>query len=356
MTGSFALSIILFLSFSVLIDFVNYIMPQSAAASDMDIVSTDDSGIPAELADTLRGIDGVKEVYGRRSALDIPAEVSGTYTGSVDLISYDAYDLAGLEKDHALKRGSDLTEVYGDSRYVLATSDESSSWKIGDTVQIGSDTLTIAGLLKNDPFSQDGETNGKLTLITSGETFTRLTAKTAYDLIMLKVAPNIAEENIQAIQAALGKAYSVHDKRDQSTRGTYTAFVACVYMFLAVIALVTALNIVNSISISVSARMKQYGAMRAVGMAERQIIKMIAAEAFTYAAWGCAVGCIAGLSFSKALFGWLITRSYPYAVWELPVSSLIIILVFVILAAAAAVYAPAKRICHMPITAAINEL
>ena len=37
MTGSFALSIILFLSFSVMIDFANYLMPQSAGTSDIDI-------------------------------------------------------------------------------------------------------------------------------------------------------------------------------------------------------------------------------------------------------------------------------------------------------------------------------
>ena len=43
MTGSFALSIILFLSFSVLIKFVDYIMPQSAAAADINISSVDAS-------------------------------------------------------------------------------------------------------------------------------------------------------------------------------------------------------------------------------------------------------------------------------------------------------------------------
>ena len=42
MISSFALSIVLFLSFSVLIDFVNYLMPQSAAASDLDIASVDE--------------------------------------------------------------------------------------------------------------------------------------------------------------------------------------------------------------------------------------------------------------------------------------------------------------------------
>ena len=43
MTGSFALSIILFLSFSVLVDFVNFLMPQSASTSDIDISSSDGS-------------------------------------------------------------------------------------------------------------------------------------------------------------------------------------------------------------------------------------------------------------------------------------------------------------------------
>ena len=44
------------------------------------------------------------------------------------------------------------------------------------------------------------------------------------------------------------------------------AFVFCVYAFLAIIALVTVMNIVNSISMSVSARMKQYGAMAIINL------------------------------------------------------------------------------------------
>ena len=72
MTGSFALSIILFLSFSVMIDFVNCLMPQSSAASDIDIASSDGNTIPPELLETIRSTDGVKEVYGRRSVFHVP--------------------------------------------------------------------------------------------------------------------------------------------------------------------------------------------------------------------------------------------------------------------------------------------
>ena len=41
MPGSFALSIILFLNFSIQIDFVDHLRPQSATASDIDILSSD---------------------------------------------------------------------------------------------------------------------------------------------------------------------------------------------------------------------------------------------------------------------------------------------------------------------------
>ena len=358
MTGSFALSIILFLSFSIMVDFVDYLIPQSAATSDIDIASADGNAIPWELLTTIREMDGVKEVYGRRSVFDVSAKLNDdtNFSGTVDLIYYFDFDLKCMKKKSALKRGSDLSKVFGDSNFVLATSDQDSTWKIGDTVQIGDETLTIAGLLKNDPFSENGLTNGKLTLITSDETFVRLTGEEGYSLVLIQTTGDVTDENVQAIQNSVDQTYSFRDKRDERTTGTYMAFVFCVYAFLAIIALVTVMNIVNSISMSVSARMKQYGAMRAVGMDERQMTKMIACEAFTYAVLGCVVGCAIGLPLSKSLYDFLIAGHFPSAVWQFPITSLGVILLFVSIAAIAAVYAPAKRIRNMSITATINEL
>lgn len=352
MTGSFALSIILFLSFSVMIDFVNCLMPQSSAASDIDIASSDGNTIPPELLDTIRSTDGVKEVYGRRSVFHVPVQTGGYHTA--DLISYDDFDLRALKKDGALKKGSDLSKVYGDSSYVLAISDK--DIKIGDTIKIGNESLKIAGLLKYDPFSENGLANGKLTLITSAKTLERLTGVSDDSLVMVQLSGGATDETVNAIKNAAQGKYDFRDKRDESTAGTYTAFVFCVYAFLLIIALVALLNIVNSISMSVSARTRQYGAMRAVGMDGRQITKMIAAEAFTYAFFGCVIGCVTGLLISRWLYGFLITEHFPYAVWRFPIGSLIIILVFVSLAAFAAVYAPSKRIRRMEITDAIKNL
>ena len=360
MTSSFALSIILFLSFSVLIDFVDHLMPQSAATSDIDISSSDGANsIDSDLVQTLTNMEGVKQVYGRRSSFDVAAGLDGdtTLSSTVDLVSFDDFDLKALQKDGTLRWGSDLSKVYGDSGYVLATWDQNSSWAVGDTILVGNEQLTIAGLLKYDPFSGDGLTGGKITLITSGETFTRLTGITDYSLIMIQTTSGATDEDVAAIRQIVEQnGYTMNDKRDERTSGTYFAFVACVYAFLGIITLVTVMNIMNSISMSVSARIKQYGSMRAVGMDGRQLSKMILAEAFTYAFWGCFIGCAIGLPFSKMMYDFLITNQFPYASWSLPVGSLAVIVLFVIAAAVLAAYSPAKRIRTISVTETINEL
>ena len=360
MTGSFALSIILFLSFSVLIDFVDHLMPQSAATSDIDISSSDGgNSIDSDLVQTLSAMEGVKQVYGRRSSFDVAAGLDGdtTLSSTLDLVSFDDFDLKALQKDGTLRWGSDLSEVYGDSEFVLATWDQNSPWAVGDTILIGDEQITIAGLLKYDPFSGDGLTGGKITLITSDETFTRLTGITDYSLIMIQTTSDATDEDVAAIRQIVEEGgYTMNDKRDERTSGTYFAFVACVYAFLGIITLVTVLNIVNSISMSVSARIRQYGSMRAVGMDGRQLSKMILAEAFTYAFWGCFIGCAIGLPFSKMMYDFLITNQFPYASWSLPVGSLAVIVLFVIAAAVLAAYSPAKRIRTISVTETINEL
>lgn len=358
MTGSFALSIILFLTFSVLLDFVSYLLPQSA--SDSDITISGEAGVncvPWETVEEIRGMDGVENIFGRRSAFGVPAKLGQEGLPEVvDLISFDDLDLDALKKDGRLKKGSGLSEVYGDNGSVLVICDPEAPLHIGDTIQVDGEALTVAGMLKYDLFSDDGLSHGRVSVIASSETFVRLTGITDYSLVMVQTMGDVTDGDVAAISGVLGEGVILKDEREMRTSGTYTAFVLCVYGFLAIIALVTLLNIMNSISMSVSAKSKQYGAMRAVGMDNRQVTRMIAAETVTYALSGCVIGCIVGLAAGRILYKLLIDGRFPYAVWTLPVTRLLIVLAFVAAATLAAVYAPAKRIRSMEVTATINEL
>lgn len=355
MTGSFAFSIILFFCFSVLIQLVDCVLPQKASAPDLDITSPDlTNSIDAALLEEIRQIDGVAHVFGRKMSRDIP--VTGISADKVDLMSYDDYQLELLVKDSDLRKGSDVKKVYGDSHCVLTIWDRDIPLEIGDKISVGGEELEIAGMLKYNPFSNDGGSGGVITVITSEETFTRLTGITDYVILDVQMESKTLSESDKAVEEIrrLSKAYEFRDRRDEAIQGFYYMLVIFVYGFVAIVALIALLNIVNSISMSVSARINQYGSMRAIGMSLRQVIRMVAAEAFTYALCGCAAGFAIGLPLSKFMYGYLVTSHFYYFTWSVPVMQIVIVLLFVLVSILAAIYMPARRLRDMSVTDTIR--
>ena len=175
-------------------------------------------------------------------------------------------------------------------------------------------------------------------------------------MLLVRLSDLAEEKDVDALKTLTGNRYKWVDNREYDTHGTYVAFLVCVYSFLVIIALVTVLNIVNSISMSVSARIKQYGAMRAVGMSKKQLGSMVKAETLTYSCLGCAAGLIIGLLFSRWLYGFLITSHYAYAHWHLPVAEPVVIAVFFALSVAAGIRAPVRRLNEMSVTETIGQL
>ena len=353
MIGSFALSIILLLSFSVIIDLVNCMMPQSVAAADIEITAQDGGWIENRLFTTIEDANGVERVFGRRAVFDVEADCEAADSVNfVDVISYDAFDLEALRKDDVLERNCDPDKVIsGNAAFVI--SDE--AIQKGSEVSVFRTKVAVAGKLKYDPFSADGSTEGKTTLIVSDEAFRNMTGISDYTMLLVQLSDSATDENIDELRMLLGDKYNWTDNREYDTHGTYIAFLVCVYSFLVIIALVTILNIVNSISMSVSARIKQYGAMRAVGMSKGQVGSMIKAEALTYSCLGCSIGLIVGLAFSKLLYGALVTSHYSYATWHLPVVELMVIVIFFVISVVAGIRSPIKRLNGMSITETISQ-
>ena len=358
LSGSFALSIVLFLCFSVLVELLGCLLPASLSAPNLSIASEDNTNTVCHaLVAEIQTMPGVKHAFGRMYQPDVPAAFSAeTDETTVDLISYDDLQLGWLADDDLLRPGSDLTKVYGDNGSVLAIWDEAVPLDTGDTVSIGGTTLQIAGMLKYSPFSNSGRTDGEVILICSEPTFTRLTGMQDYAIIDVQVGKETTDAQVAAIQSLAGDDYTFIDRRDEGDRSTFYAFSLFIYGFLVIIALITVLNIINSISMSVSARTRQYGAMRAVGMDGRQLTRMIAAEAATYALTGCLLGCAAGLPLHRLLYDRLVTAHFPYFTWTMPFAALVVILLFVLGATVLAVHTPAKRMRRISVTETINEL
>jgi len=350
MTASFSLSIILFLCFSVGLDFARELVP-SLRSWQPDVTLNGYANallLEPDLLNEIQEIPHVEDAYGTAYLENVPATSSREGIDHVNLMSYTDY-LLDSAADSVVE--GDLSAIYGNCGQVMTISNKDNPLQVGDTIQIGGKEVTITCAVS------DGVYSSEYSVICSTETFEWLTGETNYSLIGIQLDAEADDETIRQINNLVSSDVILDDLRqsNQEDAATYLAAQFVLYSFLAIIAMITLFNIINSISMSVTARIKQYGAMRAVGMDGSQLARMITAESLTYAISGLVVGCVAGLLLSRYLHIMLLTRYFGTA-WSLPVSLLCIIFLFDFAAAFLAAYAPSKRIRNMAITETINEL
>ena len=350
MTGSFALTIMLFLTFSACLDIVHKLLPSvSDFTPDITIASQDDSNsIDPSLAEEISEIPGIESVFGMMYSIECPAEINGN-AETVDLYSYGDTMMDSFKKSVI---SGDMSKIYGNSKYVLAVYSEYTALNVGDKVKIGDEELEIGCVVSEGV----GSVSGSAVVVCSEETYMRLTGEQDYAMVGVVLEKDVSEMAVNKIYD-LAEGNIIADSREKNSEvsGSYWVFRIAAYSFLAIISLITILNIMNSVSMGVSARIKQYGVMRAVGMGSRQVTKMIAAEAATYSICGTVAGVVLGLLLHHLIYVKVVITHFG-GIWKIPFTSIAIILLLVVFSCVVSVYAPAKRIRNMAITETINEL
>lgn len=352
MVGSFAISMILFLSFSVAVDFMHHALtPLRPSAPDLSIVSRDQTcSVDQTLVEKLKSNPAVRRVYGRMFSYDVPVKISGKKK-KVDLISYEEHQFRWAFDD--LMNGS-LDEVQDGRLAGACVYGKKNVMEVGDTVIFKSDgkkKLRISGMLSSVPFDL-GDAG---TIVCSEETFRALTKENGYTVVDLQLYSRASDYDVEEIYKICGENYKFLDHRlsNQSVRGAGYSFSMCVYGFLILIAMITVFNIMNSVGMSVTARIREYGAFRAIGLSHRQLVKMVAAEACAYALSGCVMGCALGIPLHYLLFQILITSHWGQA-WVAPFHQMLIIVALVCFATALSLHGPMKRIRGLSIVETIN--
>lgn len=362
--GSFSLSIILFLGFSVTLDFMNHaINPLEPWTPDLSIISPDNTcSVDASLLTSLRDNPVVKRAYGRKFACDVPVTINGE-AKSVMLISYDDIQFAWAKKYEitgSVEEARDKTDtallVFSTQNGIQAAAHD------GDIVSFKSDCqnseatseITIVGTVSECPFNSS---NGSEILLCSEETFERITGQndSAYTIIDIQLTRDATDYDASVIRELAGENYNFSDNRmsNESVRGAYYSFGLFLYGFLILIGLITVFNIINCMAMNVAARMKEFGALRAIGLTNRQLKKMIIVEASAYAAAGSVLGSALGLTINKLLFDKLVTFRWGET-WSVPYEELGVILLIVAFSVTLAVWNPLRKVQEMSIVDTIG--
>ena len=355
MTCSFAISIMMFLSFQVMVVFLNQGMPAlSPSAADVSI-TMGNTPLDRSLVEQISETEGVDKVFGRMemAGLSISSDVG---EGTVTLISYDDNQFGWAKKE--LNEGS-ITPAMENTDRVLVTYQDGVNWNVGDTVVLhttsGDKQVTIAGILATSTASAVNGAGSSGYMICSEQTFTALVGDLGYTTIDVQFSSAGGDDTVSTIRSMIPSDSTVSDKRitNSESQSSYYTGAVFIYGFLIIIALITVFNIFNSMNASVASRTRQYGIMRAIGMGVNQLYKMIAAEAFTYAILGCIVGCVLGLPLNRLMFQFLIADKWGTA-WQIPVGSLLLIVFLCLASAAVAIRRPIRQISRMAIVDTIK--
>lgn len=349
-TASFALSIVLALGFIVILQFASLLLP-SLAPWQADVIYTgydNERVLPDTMAQQLRRMPGVARVWGCTGLVHVPASSD---RNNVEQVTFCSYDDFMLESSKSMVVKGRMAKNSGADNEVMTMYNKTNPIRVGDTITVNGVPLTVVGAFSQGIFPDD------VTLIAPETLFRRVAGEQNYNMIGVQLDRTASDETVLALAAFSSDQIVVQDLRESNRqdRGTYYAARIVLYGFLAIIGGISLLNIVNSISMSVSARMKQYGILRAIGMDDAQLKRMISAEAGTYAVSGLVVGIALGLVLNRKLYILLITH-YFGAAWQVPWGCLAVIVLVVLAAVVLAVYNPVRRILMQPITATISEL
>ena len=349
--GSFAISIVLFLCFTILVTFMNHALsPLKPYAPDLTIEGTADAVLlPTSLKEEVAALSGTEKVYGRMFSSDIPAsDKKGSNTAT--LVSYDepqfewAKDVLISGDIAAVQNGNGVLVDYGYSQEF--------DWKVGDVIALNIEGTTqevvVSGIISDVPLDS---ANGEWIIVCSENTFTALTGISGYKVIEMQVSEDISGQ----VRSLITPEMRLLDlqQHNEEVRTGYLAMAVFVYGFLIVIAFVALINIINTVNASVSSRINHYGVMRAVGMSGKQLKKVVRAEAAAYAITGSIEGGVLGLLLHRFFFGMLITANWGQ-LWEPPILVLVVVISAAILTTLLAVIAPTRKIENTSIVNVVN--
>jgi putative ABC transport system permease protein len=201
--------------------------------------------------------------------------------------------------------------------------------------------------------------NAKLaTIYTSQANLARDFNSTADLLIFANRTATADPANVKAALdriAADYPAFKLYESAQWSAeqRNTFSQTIVIFYALIAALALPSLLALVNTLAISVLARTREIGMLRAVGSTRRQIRRMVMAESLLLSVIGIAFGIIAGLWLGYALVvamgavGWVMPYVFP---WGGIIATVVVGLVFGVLAA----LIPARSASRLDVVEALH--
>lgn len=391
---SMIISIVLYIVFS---SFINYLFRIGAVegGADVDFLLSvkegEQASFSAEQYVEIKNLPGVQYVYKNKSTdvtLRVPenkvnprfAQLKGELLEKkeADVILYPegrlvSYGEAILPKIQETLQGYDLAEMNQENGIILITTNmlydsvgkkqvivEAFDYRVGDEILISIQnpeelkkgdpfkTVKVMGISENTFLSDDYNIDGQVYLVTTDQVYQNFTGNKDYRQMAIRLDENADPEVVVKYLKDLTTKDPIYEYFDMSDymeklRNAALTTKIFLYGFIAVVALIGCLNIINTISTNLILRTRELAMLKAIGMTQAGINKLVCLESTLYGIIAAIYGGIIGSGISYLLYKIIEQTGMEFS-WSIPWSQILTAVCGAILIALISGYIPLKRI------------
>ena len=237
---------------------------------------------------------------------------------------------------------------------------EGFKFKIGDKILIseyGDDPankgnlkeVKVMGILERGLLSNEYKYNlgDGLNIVSTEEIYEKLIDGELHTKVYIEVERDGNDEPVRQYLSGLkenGFNFNYLDYSEQAEDERKISIIMNIFLygFVAVIALISCVNIINTISTNLILRTRELAMIKAVGMSQKSVKKMVALESIYYGLMATIYGGIIGTGLSYLLYR-IVMRIRGFD-WMIPWNSIFISSIGAIVVALISAYIPLKRI------------
>jgi putative ABC transport system permease protein len=310
-----------------------------------------------------------------QTELNSPYAVKDKFTSLVKFYGYSP-DILERAKSFVIDGNIHLDKLASGEEILLIDKkgDRKTTFHAGDEIELGLYTLIdsannaerefqqgtrkikIGAIL--DEFPAYGSYNG-LKMIVHEDLYNKLSPVSLYNKLDVKISPTADKETVEKQLKQLANEadakYSSFAEDKQGIESDIQQVTYLLYGFVGVISIIGAFSIVNTITTNLILRVREFGILRAIGMTDQQLKRMILLEGFMYGLISSLVGSVLGgiLSYFAYLF---IQTNIHDTSWSLDWPSMLIASVTSMIIGVLSTLFPLRRIRSLNVVESIRTV